>query len=149
MQTGADRGPGTGSVDRREYRRNHERVYRLRGVARYPGQWCADCDNPAEEWSQVHGMDGTDPFAHFELRCRPCHCRYDGCTPAAWKVVAAGIAKRIRRGELAPGTELPAGRLAVEYGVTISMVYRAMVDLTGQGLTELRAGTCVTRQPWL
>jgi hypothetical protein len=57
------------------YKARHERIYRARGCAsQYP---CADCGQPAAEWSQVHGTTGNDP-GHYVARCKPCHTTYDG-----------------------------------------------------------------------
>ena len=58
----------------KEYHDRHRAVVKSRGKAKeHP---CADCDNPAESWSQIHGKDGSS-IEHYEPRCWPCHHKYD------------------------------------------------------------------------
>jgi hypothetical protein len=57
------------------YQALHRRIRKLRGHA--SGHTCVDCPEPALDWSQVHGTDGTDLEKDFEPRCRSCHVRYD------------------------------------------------------------------------
>lgn len=58
-----------------------------------------------------------------------------------YRAVAADIARRIREGELAPGTRLPAEReLADEYEVGYSTIRRAMDILREEELIETRWG---------
>lgn len=54
----------------------HKRVYRSRGKA--SERDCVGCDNQADEWSQLHGTDGTDPLNHYQPMCVTCHRQYDG-----------------------------------------------------------------------
>lgn len=57
------------------YHRNHTKLRRHRGSAsRYD---CELCGAKAQEWSQIHGTDGTDPHAHFRPLCKSCHLDYD------------------------------------------------------------------------
>jgi hypothetical protein len=65
----SSRNPEAGYVGR------HLRVRRDRGPA--TDQTCVDCGQPAKEWSQIHGTDGQDSFAHYVPRCRKCHDVYD------------------------------------------------------------------------
>lgn len=58
-----------------EYMRRHKDVYKARGKA--IDYKCVDCGKKAREWSTVRGTDGSDPHAHYEPRCVPCHTRYD------------------------------------------------------------------------
>ena len=72
-KTGADHHNWKG--DQATYLGRHYRVYRKRGKAsEYP---CADCGDPARDWAQIHGTDGTDP-EHYQPLCRKCHYwKYD------------------------------------------------------------------------
>ena len=57
----------------------HKRVRQARGPAsRYP---CADCGEPAQDWSTVNPSSG-DVRGRFQPRCRRCHRRYDGAAGA-------------------------------------------------------------------
>lgn len=77
----------------------HDRVRRLRGVARL--HRCIDCGEPAEDWS----YDGNDPAElidqikphgspysllpkHYDPRCRPCHAAKDAAARRATRGVA-------------------------------------------------------------
>jgi hypothetical protein len=64
---------------RAHYQRRHRIVVKLRNKAYF--HLCADCGNVADDWSTVKDTNGSDPFAHYEPRCRRCHMHYDG-TPA-------------------------------------------------------------------
>lgn len=57
------------------YRANHKRLHKHRGRAAV--HQCVRCPAPAAEWAQVHGEDGTDPWADFVPLCRRCHVQYD------------------------------------------------------------------------
>jgi hypothetical protein len=56
------------------YQRNHRRVRAARGKA--SEYECADCEEEAKEWSQIHNTAGDDP-KHYEPRCHKCHQKYD------------------------------------------------------------------------
>ena len=57
----------------------HKRIKKACGPAsRYP---CADCSEPAEDWSTVNPSSG-DVQGRFQPRCRKCHRRYDGAVGA-------------------------------------------------------------------
>lgn len=65
--------------------------------------------------------------------------------PSANENLAAQLARQIRsaaaRGELAPGTRLPAAReLAESLGVNLHTVLKAYQDVRDEGLIELRRG---------
>lgn len=53
----------------------HKRVKKARGPA--SGYPCADCGEPARDWSTVNPSSG-DVRGRFQPRCRKCHRRYDG-----------------------------------------------------------------------
>jgi hypothetical protein len=53
----------------------HKRVKKARGPA--SGYPCADCGQPAQDWSTVNPSSG-DVRDRFQPRCRTCHRRYDG-----------------------------------------------------------------------
>ena len=53
----------------------HRRVTRARGAA--SGYACADCGQPAADWSTVNASS-DDLRVRFQPRCRRCHRRYDG-----------------------------------------------------------------------
>jgi len=53
----------------------HRRVTKARGPA--SGYPCADCGNPAQDWSTAD-PSSTDLHARFQPRCRRCHRHYDG-----------------------------------------------------------------------
>jgi hypothetical protein len=53
----------------------HKRVRKARGPA--SGYACADCGQPAEDWSTVN-PSSNDVRIRFQPRCRKCHRRYDG-----------------------------------------------------------------------
>jgi hypothetical protein len=53
----------------------HKRVTKARGPA--SGYACADCGQPAQDWSTVNPASG-DVRDRFQPRCRTCHRRYDG-----------------------------------------------------------------------
>lgn len=56
------------------YMENHRRVYAERGSAKE--QTCVDCGEQAQEWSQRHDADGSEP-SDYEPRCCSCHQKYD------------------------------------------------------------------------
>ena len=53
----------------------HHRVNKARGPA--SGYTCADCGNPARDWSTAD-PSSDDIQARFQPRCRRCHRLYDG-----------------------------------------------------------------------
>lgn len=57
----------------------HKRVKKARGPA--SGYPCADCGEPAADWSTVNPSSG-DVRGRFQPRCRKCHRHYDGATGA-------------------------------------------------------------------
>jgi hypothetical protein len=67
------------------YKAAHQRVQRIRGLA--SDYACADCGEPANEWSYVggstkelvtpNGWKYSPDAMDFEARCRPCHRAYD------------------------------------------------------------------------
>lgn len=57
------------------YRANHRRLHKERGRA--AEHQCVRCPAQAQEWAQVHGEDGSDPWADFVSMCRRCHVNYD------------------------------------------------------------------------
>src|SRR5712692_7950315 len=66
--------------DEASYSGNHMRVDRVRGKAR--DHDCVSCvelgiPKKADEWAQVHGESGSDPWADFVPLCYKCHKRYD------------------------------------------------------------------------
>ncbi len=65
--------------------------------------------------------------------------------PSATETLSAQLAGQIRsaaaRGELAPGTRLPAARdLAASLGVNLHTILKAYQDVRDEGLLELRRG---------
>lgn len=70
----------------------------------------------------------------------------------AYVAIAGELAKKIRRGELAPGTQLPSHpELAERHGVSSIVIRKAIGLLLNQGLvrTVERRGTFVADQPTL
>ena len=53
----------------------HRRVTSARGPA--SGYQCADCGQPAQDWSTVN-RSSNDLWVRFQPRCRRCHRNYDG-----------------------------------------------------------------------
>jgi hypothetical protein len=53
----------------------HKRIKKTLGPA--SSHPCADCGEPAEDWSTVNPSSG-DVRARFQPRCRKCHRSYDG-----------------------------------------------------------------------
>lgn len=61
---------------RRCYENRHKDVYRAKGPA--SAQPCVTCAEPAKDWAQISGTDGTDPEGHYQPMCLKCHRAYDG-----------------------------------------------------------------------
>jgi hypothetical protein len=66
--------------ERRDYWGRHWQVHRWRGRARSHN--CASCAEDgimkrAQDWAQIHGTDGEDPWIDYLTLCRACHIRYD------------------------------------------------------------------------
>lgn len=57
------------------YRANHRKLHKQRGKA--SDHLCVRCDNPAKQWAQVHGEDGSNPWADYVPMCCRCHVNYD------------------------------------------------------------------------
>ena len=62
------------------YRTKHQRIPRFRGQV--SDELCVKCiekgvNKPAQQWAQVHGEDGTDPWADYVPMCVKCHHIYD------------------------------------------------------------------------
>ncbi|NJC72662.1 GntR family transcriptional regulator [Planosporangium thailandense] len=61
--------------------------------------------------------------------------------PARYRVIAAELAGKIRRGEYRPGEALPAQRdLSAQYGVTLMTLRQALQSLQDEGLVVQQAG---------
>lgn len=58
-----------------KYHARHVRVYVERGRARE--HQCVNCDQPAQEWAQIHDTDGMHPYDHYQPMCFKCHKAYD------------------------------------------------------------------------
>ncbi len=92
----------------------HHRVKKARGPA--SGYACADCGEPAEDWSTVNPAD-NDVRVRFQPRCRKCHRHYDGGVgegnPRA-KLTSGKVRElRARRAE-----GLTYQQLAAEFGIS-------------------------------
>lgn len=58
----------------------HKRLRKARGpAAAHSCVKCAECETvkTAYDWAQIHGQDGSDPWADFIPLCRACHLCYD------------------------------------------------------------------------
>lgn len=58
-----------------EYAKLHGRIRKERGDA--SGYGCDKCVRNADEWSHIHGTDGSNISSHFRPLCRSCHRKYD------------------------------------------------------------------------
>jgi hypothetical protein len=92
----------------------HHRVTRGRGPA--SGYACADCGNPAQDWSTVD-PSSDDIWVRFQPRCRSCHRNHDGAVgegnPRA-KLTSGKVRElRARRAE-----GLTYRQLAAEFGIS-------------------------------
>lgn len=113
--------------DNPTYRNVHERVRRARGKASEYG--CVDdCGRQAEDWSQIHGTDGTDP-EHYEPRCRTCHVAYDGRLGAGNGNAKLSAAQRLAV-QLSVGATQQ--ELADHFGVTDSCISKIRRKESGQ-----------------
>jgi hypothetical protein len=57
------------------YNRRHAAVRRAQGKAATHS--CVKCGCKAQEWAQIHGEDGYDPWADYIPLCCSCHQKYD------------------------------------------------------------------------
>jgi hypothetical protein len=92
----------------------HRRVTKARGSA--SGYACADCGNPARDWSTVN-PSSDDLWVRFQPRCRRCHRYHDGAVgegnPRA-KLTSGKVRElRARRAE-----GLTYRQLAAEFGIS-------------------------------
>jgi len=98
-------------------------VTKARGPA--SGYPCADCGNPAQDWSTAD-PSSTDLHARFQPRCRRCHRSYDGAVgegnPRA-KLTSGQV--RQLRARRADG--LTYRQLAAEFGIS-DMTARAAAN---------------------
>lgn len=60
------------------YVARHQRIYQARGRA--VEYFCVKCRSRADDWAQVHGTTGEDPFDYHPM-CTSCHMRYDKGVP--------------------------------------------------------------------
>jgi hypothetical protein len=92
----------------------HRRVTKARGPA--SGYPCADCGQPAQDWSTVN-PSSTDLAVRFQPRCRRCHRYHDGAVgegnPRA-KLTSGKV--RVLRARRAAG--LTYRQLAAEFGIS-------------------------------
>jgi len=58
-----------------DYFNLHSLVKKVRGKA--TGYGCTFCNDFAKQWSQIHGLDGSDVW-HYRPLCYSCHGVYDG-----------------------------------------------------------------------
>ena len=77
----------------------HERVVRRKGKAsRY--DCIGGCGRVAQEWSRIHGRDGSDPLTHYLPACCSCHQIYDD----HWnKETRAKVSRRMKEVRAEPG----------------------------------------------
>jgi hypothetical protein len=100
----------------------HHRVTKARGPA--SGYACADCGNPAQDWSTV-SPSSDDIQARFQPRCRRCHRRYDGAVGEGNRRAKLTTGKvRQLRARRADG--LTYRQLAAEFGISDSSACAAV-----------------------
>jgi hypothetical protein len=100
----------------------HHRVAKARGPA--SGYACADCGNPAQDWSTVN-PSSDDIQARFQPRCRRCHRYYDGAVGEGnrrAKLTSAQV--RELRARRADG--LTYRQLAAQFGISDSSACAAV-----------------------
>ena len=105
----------------------HRRVTKARGPA--SGYACADCGNPAQDWSTVN-PSSDDLRARFQPRCRRCHRQYDGAV-----------------GEGSPRAKLTGGKVRqLRARRADGLTYR---QLAGEfGISDVSARAAVIRKTW-
>lgn len=98
-KSGPSKRTGTDNVawkgDDAGYGSLHKRVRNARGKASEHD--CVKCaengmQKKADDWAQVHGEPGTDPWADYVPLCHSCHMLYDGIggfTPESREKIAA------------------------------------------------------------
>jgi hypothetical protein len=74
------------------YEARHKRMRKIRGPAL--AQVCVACieqkvRRSAQQWAQVHGTDGLDPWADYVPLCIAHHLRYDYTSERRQKVTVA------------------------------------------------------------
>jgi hypothetical protein len=88
----------------------HHRVAKARGPA--SGYPCADCGNPAQDWSTA-GPSSDDLWARFQPRCRRYH---DGATGEGNpRAKLTSVRVRELRARRAEGPDLPAARRRIRH----------------------------------
>ena len=92
----------------------HRRVTSARGPA--SGYQCADCGQPAQDWSTVDPSSG-DVQGRFQPRCRTCHRRYDGAAGAG-NPRAKLTSGKVRELRARRAAGLTYRQLAAEFGIS-------------------------------
>jgi hypothetical protein len=105
----------------------HHRVNKARGKA--SGYACADCGNPAQDWSTVNPSSG-DIAVRFQPRCRRCHRHHDGAV-----------------GEGNPRAKLTSGRVReLRARRADGLTYRQLA--AEFGISDVSACAAVNRRTW-
>ena len=92
----------------------HHRVNKARGPA--SGYACADCGNPAQDWSTVN-PSSDDIQVRFQPRCRRCHRHYDGAVGEGNRR-AKLTSRKVRQLRARRADGLTYRQLAAEFGVS-------------------------------
>ena len=100
----------------------HHRVIKARGPA--SGYACADCGNPAQDWSTVD-PSSQDLGARFQPRCRRCHRYHDGAVGEA-NPRAKLTSGKVRELRARRADGLTYRQLAAEFGISDTSAHAAV-----------------------